>query len=87
MLSSAVNTFSKRVSRQASNRFLSSTGVKEKVVSNQSMSTSEAVAKVASVAALLGAGVAFFLTPLDGDADFLDVQNHCHDESESCEGK
>ena len=50
------------------------------VSSSKSMNSAEAITKLASVAALAGAGVAILLSPENGDADFLDCQNHCHDE-------
>ena len=43
------------------------------------MSTAEAVTKVASLTAFIGAGCMVLMAPKDGDADFLEPSSHCHD--------
>mmetsp|Transcript_28308 Transcript_28308/g.44030 ORF Transcript_28308/g.44030 Transcript_28308/m.44030 type:complete len:88 (-) Transcript_28308:316-579(-) len=44
------------------------------------LSTAQAVTKVASLAAFIGAGSMVLFAPTDGDSDFLEPSSHCHDE-------
>eukprot|EP00814_Leptocylindrus_danicus_P015506 CAMPEP_0116028236 /NCGR_PEP_ID=MMETSP0321-20121206/15256_1 /TAXON_ID=163516 /ORGANISM="Leptocylindrus danicus var. danicus, Strain B650" /LENGTH=47 /DNA_ID= /DNA_START= /DNA_END= /DNA_ORIENTATION= len=44
------------------------------------MTTAEAVTKVASLAAFIGAGSMVLFAPSDGDSDFLEPSSHCHDD-------
>ena len=76
--------FTTTIFRQGATRFISrmmSTSASgSRASTSEAMSTTEAIAKLATAAALGGAGVAIVLSPERGDADYLDCQNHCHDE-------